>query len=152
MSTLTSYVRTAPPPLEYRAPDCPGCSEEVTCDGEAMWCEGCGFSWGAGSEDPGESDTSVPECRTEVTPWAGSDCVLGGHRYRCILAEDHGDRHYGLRVDQDPWAPDPDDLHWSDGRWPAPAPAVHGPVLPPGHPARAHRGATLHLDLAGVTA
>lgn len=136
-----TVARLTAPPLEWRAPDCPSCLEEVDHDGDSLYCDRCGLNWAGGYSDPGEAtEMGRAQCPAAVAPFTdlAAHHAIRGRWYRCILDEGHTDdpggtaEHFGLRSDLDPWEPNVyEDYRWdSSRRYVVPVPA-QGPTLPP---------------------
>jgi hypothetical protein len=82
--------RPAPPPLEYRAPDCSICGVEVDHDGDGWRCYSCDASWG--NDFDGEDGEWDEEFYPEL---AEARCAASIEQYgealQCVLLEDHVD-------------------------------------------------------------
>jgi hypothetical protein len=104
-------VRKPPPPLEYRAPDCPTCGKEVDHDGDWFRCYDCGASWDPqGYETAGQWDEpNEPACPSVIeyhnTPDLPAQYENIRHsRDECMLPDEHSGRHQSAL-----W------VKWSDG-------------------------------------
>jgi hypothetical protein len=128
-------TRTAPPNLEFRAPECPVCDTETVHNGDGFECEGCCLNWHTDGTG-GTADEDTPQCQSEAMPWVGNADypALAHHRYRCIRDEGHPvdmlERHCGVRVDKadcEGWTFD-----WRDGQYPQPEPNGDAAASPGG--------------------
>lgn len=90
-------TRPAPPPLEYRCPDCPLCYVETSHEDDSFYCEACGAWWNSNGNDDGEwSDPDVEQCDATVQPLADNPLVSDEARaevIRCVLTADHTSKH-----------------------------------------------------------
>jgi len=86
-------TRPAPPPLEYRAPDCALCGNEVVHDGDGFCCEQC-CAWWDSHGDGQWDDPDAEQCGATVQPLADMvDEEARTRTYRCALEVGHGGLH-----------------------------------------------------------
>ncbi len=93
-------TRPAPPPLEYRCPDCSLCSHETYHDGDGFRCDACEAWWEPSSGDNGEWDNpDAEQCDATCQPLADNTFATDEQRaktYRCALTVNHPGDHASI--------------------------------------------------------
>lgn len=98
--TTPTAIRTAPPPLTPRCPDCSICGKETYYEDGGFRCDDCAAWWDEDGldEKPGEWDEpEKPQCPATVQPHLENgyitDPEIKTRVYRCVLDAGHDGDH-----------------------------------------------------------
>lgn len=109
-------LRTPPPPLIPRDPECPLCREDLGHFGDGFACPRCRATWPdthIGDESGEWDEPAAEQCTATVQPnldsaWIKVDDPRKHRTYRCVLAADH--------IREDPVVhADPEMIAWVKG-------------------------------------